>query len=84
MYAVARLPAPWAAGCGELSKILAATTDVLWERGYTDEDLAKIYGGNKMRVYQQIWEGVAPEQHDADMEDRIELRNELKQRFESR
>lgn len=49
-----------------------------------NEDIAKIYGGNKMRVFQQVWEGVAPKQQDADMEDRIKLRNELKQRFESR
>ena len=44
-------------GCGELAKILAAVTDDLWARGYTDEDLKKIYGGNKMRVYAQVWEG---------------------------
>ena len=39
-----------ATGCGELSKILAAVTDELWKRGYSDEDLAKIYGGNKLRA----------------------------------
>jgi len=44
-------------GCGELSKILAAITDDLWKRGYKDEDLKKIYGGNKMRVFNQVWEG---------------------------
>ncbi len=71
-------------GCGELSKILAAVTDELWKMGYSDEDIAKVYGGNKMRVYQQVWEGVAPEQHNADTEDRIKLRNELKRCFESR
>lgn len=71
-------------GCGELSKILAAVTDELWKRGYSDEDLAKVYGGNKMRVYQQIWEDVSPEQHEADKADRIMLREALKQRFESR
>ena len=38
-------------GCGEFAKILAAVTDELWKRGYSDEDLVKIYGGNKMRVY---------------------------------
>jgi membrane dipeptidase len=73
-----------ASGCGELSKILAAVTDELWKRGYTEEDLAKIYGGNKMRVYQQVWEGVAPERHEVEMEDRVLLREALKQRFESR
>ena len=73
-----------ATGCGELAKILAAVTDVLWERGYSDEDLAKIYGGNKMRVYQQVWEGVAPNQHEADKTDRVLLREALKRRFEAR
>ena len=71
-------------GCGELAKILAAVTDELWKRGYKDEDIAKIYGGNKMRVYQQVWEGVSPEQHEADMKDRLKLREELRQRFMSR
>ncbi len=46
-----------ATGNGELAKILAAITDDLWARGYSIEDLAKIYGGNKMRVYAQVWEG---------------------------
>ena len=73
-----------ATGNGELAKILAAITDDLWERGYTNEDLAKIYGGNKMRVYQQVWEGVSPQRHQADMEDRVNLRKALKQRFELR
>lgn len=73
-----------ATGCGELSKILPAITDVLWKRGYTDEDLAKVYGGNKMRVYQQVWESVPSEQHNADMGARLKLREELKQRFEAR
>jgi len=44
-----------ATGCGELAKILPAITDELWKRGYTDVDLAKIYGGNKMRVFNQVW-----------------------------
>jgi len=44
-----------ATGCGELSKILAAATDELWKRGFTNEDLAKIFGGNKMRVYKEVW-----------------------------
>jgi len=71
-------------GCGELAKILPAITDELWKRGYTNEDLAKIYGGNKMRVYQQVWEAVSPVQFEADMKDRVELRNELRQRYMSR
>ena len=63
---------------------IAAITDDLWARGYTNEDLAKIYGGNKMRVYQQVWEGVSPEQHMEDLEDRIKLREDLRKRFMSR
>ena len=42
-------------GSGELAKILPAITDELWKRGYSDEDLAKIYAGNMMRVYRQVW-----------------------------
>jgi len=42
-------------GSGELAKILAAVTDELWSRGYTNEDLQKIYGGNLMRVWKQVW-----------------------------
>ncbi len=71
-------------GCGELAKILPAITDELWKRGYKDEDIVKIYGGNKLRVYQQVWEGVPPEQHKADLEKRYKLREELRQRFMSR
>jgi len=44
-----------ATGCGELAKILPAITDELWKMGYSNEDIAKIYGGNKMRVYKQVW-----------------------------
>jgi membrane dipeptidase len=73
-----------ASGCGELSKILPAITDELWKRGYSSEDLAKIYGGNKMRVYAQVWEGVSPEQFEKDYEDRVKLRNELRNRFMAR
>ena len=38
-----------------LSKYLAAVTDELWKRGYTDEDLRKIYAGNMMRVWKTAW-----------------------------
>jgi len=69
---------------GMLARILPAITDELWKRGYTNEDLAKIYGGNKMRVYQQVWEGVSPEQHEEDYEDRVKLREDLRKRFMSR
>ena len=44
-----------AKGCGELAKILPAVTDELLKRGYSEEDLKKIYGGNMMRVYKQVW-----------------------------
>ncbi|WNC73611.1 membrane dipeptidase [Thalassotalea psychrophila] len=44
-----------AAGSAELAKILPAVVDVLWERGYTNDDLQKIFGGNVMRVYKQVW-----------------------------
>ncbi len=83
-YMVKAFTESGAEGCGELSKILPAVTDELWKMGYSNEDIAKVYGANKMRVYQQIWEGVAPKQHKADTSDRIKLRNELKRRFNSR
>jgi len=73
-----------ATDCGMLARILPAITDELWKRGYTNEDLAKIYGGNKMRVFQQVWEGVSPEQHAEDYEDRVKLREDLRKRFMSR
>jgi membrane dipeptidase len=46
-------------GCGELAKILPTVTDELWKRSYSNADIVKIYGGNKMRVYQQVWGGVS-------------------------
>lgn len=42
-------------GSGELSKYIAAVTDELWRRGYSNEDLQKIYGGNMMRVWKSAW-----------------------------
>ena len=69
---------------GMLARILPAITDDLWARGYSNEDLAKIFGGNKMRVYQQVWEGVPPEQHIKEYEERLRLRNELRQCYMSR
>ena len=67
-----------------LSRILAAVTDELWKRGYSNEDLAKIYGGNKMRVYQQIWEGAPKGKWDAEYEERVKLRRELMEKFGTR
>lgn len=73
-----------ATGNGELAKILAAITDDLWARGYTNEDLAKIYGGNKMRVFAQVWEGKPPEQFIAEYPERLRLREEMRRGFFAR
>lgn len=73
-----------ATGNGELAKILAAMTDDLWARGYTNEDLAKIYGGNKMRVYAQVWEGKLPEQFLQEYPERLRLREEFREKFFAR
>ena len=73
-----------ATGCAELSKILPAITDELWKRGYTDEDLAKIYGGNKMRVYREVWEGIAPEDDPVSRAERDEYLDEVRGKFLSR
>lgn len=70
-----------ATGNGELAKILAAITDELWSRGYTDEDLAKIYGGNKMRVYAQVWEGKSAAQFNEEYSERLRLREEFRKHF---
>lgn len=67
-----------ATGCGELSKILEAITDDLWKRGYSNEDLQKIYGGNKMRVYQQVWECVPAEEKKKGAEHRAKGIKKLK------
>ena len=73
-----------ATGSGELAKILAAITDDLWARGYSNEDLAKIYGGNKMRVYSQVWEGISPDQFAKDYPERLRMREQLHDHFYSR
>ena len=73
-----------ATGNGELAKILAAITDDLWERGYSNEDLAKIYGGNKMRVFAQVWEGKAPEIFLSEYPERLRLRQQLRRYFHTR
>lgn len=73
-----------ATGSGELAKILAAITDDLWARGYSNEDLAKIYGGNKMRVFAQVWEGKPPEQFLQEYPERLRLRQELEGKFFNR
>jgi len=73
-----------ATGCGGLSKILAAVTDELWKRGYSNEDLAKIYGGNKMRVYREVWERSAPEGDPIDPRERRQIIEDLRKQFYSR
>jgi len=73
-----------ATGCGELSKILAAVTDELWKRGYSNEDLAKIYGGNKLRVYREVWEGIAPENDPLSPEARRGAVDKMRQQYLSR
>lgn len=73
-----------ATGNGELAKILAAVTDELWARGYSNEDLVKIYGGNKMRVYAQVWEGKSQDQFNAEYSERVRIREEMKEYFYSR
>jgi membrane dipeptidase len=40
----------------ELAKCLPAIVDVLLEKGYTEQDCAKIIGGNMMRVFEQSWD----------------------------
>jgi membrane dipeptidase len=67
-----------------LARILAAVTDDLWERGYSSEDLAKIYGGNKMRVYQQVWEGAPEGQWDKEYAERVKLRREFMEKYGTR
>jgi membrane dipeptidase len=67
-----------------LARILAAVTDELWKRGYSNEDLAKIYGGNKMRVYQRIWEGVPEGQWDREYAERVKLRREFLEKYGTR
>lgn len=42
-------------GSAEPAKIFPAVVDLLWKKGYSDEDIAKVLGGNLMRVYKQVW-----------------------------
>ncbi|WP_221075648.1 dipeptidase [Agarivorans aestuarii] len=67
-----------------LARILAAITDDLWSRGYTNAQLAKIYGGNKMRVYQQVWENAPKGKWDDEYQERIKLRKELMEKYATR
>ena len=67
-----------------LARILAAVTDNLWERGYTNEQLAKIYGGNKMRVYQRVWEGAPEGLWESEYRERVKLRKEFLKKYGTR
>lgn len=42
-------------GSAEAAKIYPAVVDLLWKKGYSDEDISKILGGNLMRIYEQVW-----------------------------
>ena len=42
-------------GIGEAAKIYAAIIDEMWLRGYTDEDVKKVMGGNFTRIFEQVW-----------------------------
>lgn len=44
-----------ALGSGEMAKFLPGLTDELWKRGYTDEEIKKIYGLNKMKLFKKVW-----------------------------
>jgi membrane dipeptidase len=67
-----------------MARILPAITDVLWKRRYTNEQLAKIYAGNKMRVYQQVWEGAPEGKWDKEYKERVKLRKEFMKKFGTR
>lgn len=42
-------------GSAEAAKVYPAIVDLLWERDYSDEEIAKILGLNLMRIYEQVW-----------------------------
>ncbi len=67
-----------------LVRILPAITDELWKRGVTNEQLAKIYGGNKMRVYQRVWESAPKGKWDAEFAERVKLRRQFPEQYGTR
>jgi len=67
-----------------MARILPAITDELWKRGYTNKQLAKIYAGNKMRVYQQLWEKAPKGKWEKEYKERVQLRKEYMEKFGSR
>jgi len=50
-------------GSAEPAKIYPAIVDALWDKGYSDESVRKVLGGNLMRVFEQVWGGVASAVH---------------------
>lgn len=44
-----------ATGAAELSKYLPALVDELWKRGWTNEEINKIFSGNVKRVWTTTW-----------------------------
>jgi membrane dipeptidase len=50
LYGLAKAPQ----GLEDMSKLPAITTSMV-RRGYTDEDILKILGGNFMRVFEKVW-----------------------------
>ena len=67
-----------------MARILPAITDVLWKRRYTNEQLAKIYAGNKMRVYQRVWEGAPEGKWEKEYRERVKLRKEFMEKYGTR
>ena len=47
------------------AKILPAVVDQLLEHGYSQDDCAKILGGNNLRVFDQVWSGTDVEIDDS-------------------
>ena len=68
---------------GEIVQKKMRALDMLGDP-YSDEDIAKIYGGNKMRVYREVWEGIAPEDDPMDPKNRRRMVNELRQKYQLR
>ncbi len=44
-----------ATGSAELGKFLPALVDELWKRGWTNEEINKVFGENVMRVWKATW-----------------------------
>ena len=68
----------------ELQHILLRRAAVQGPGGAEIDEAAKIYGGNKMRVYQQVWEGAPEGQWDKEYAERVRLRKEFMERYGTR